>query len=178
MRTFIIACIVCLFALSCSVSNEKKAKRLIKLQLEETLHDWSTYEPVKFGTLDSVFTTYEDDSLYFIVNSQYESYMEKTNESLADMKSYAGMYSTYYKVLYSYAEAKTNMFLDSARTYAPMVDSIRIHYIPLFKGWSMTHSFRSNNAMGNKTIGHFQYFFDIDITKITDSKDISESADE
>lgn len=37
----------------------------------------------------------------------------------------------------------------------------------------MKHTFRANNAGGNKTIGHYEYYFNKDITKIVDREDIS-----
>ncbi|MCC8186909.1 MAG: hypothetical protein LIP08_05220 [Bacteroides sp.] len=64
-------------------------------------------------------------------------------------------------------------FLDSAAIYGPMVDSIRENFIPECKRWSMKHTFRANNAGGNKTIGHYEYYFNKDITKIVDREDIS-----
>lgn len=44
---------------SCENNNtpEKKAQALIKQSLEKTMNDFSSYEPVDFGTLDSTFTS-------------------------------------------------------------------------------------------------------------------------
>lgn len=49
--------ILFLFSLSllgCKKSNEEKAKEAIQTFLNENLDDMSTYEPVKFGSLDTV----------------------------------------------------------------------------------------------------------------------------
>ncbi len=40
--------------ISCQKSNEEKAKEAIRTYLNENLDDMSTYEPVKFGSLDTV----------------------------------------------------------------------------------------------------------------------------
>ena len=178
MRTFIIVGIVCIFAFSCTVSNEKKAQKLIGEKLKETLHDYSSYESVKFGTLDSVFSTVMDDTTYIFIKLKYDSLLTETKEALEEVKQYEGMYSSYYRVRFNMALSEARRYVDSAKIYEPVIDNIEKSYLPFHKGWSMTHSFRSNNAMGNKTIGHFQYFFDLDLTKINDSNDISESADE
>lgn len=55
----ILLIIVSLFSIllfSCENSNEKKAKEAIRNYLNENLDDMSTYESVKFGTLDTVMT--------------------------------------------------------------------------------------------------------------------------
>lgn len=175
MRTLIIV-IVCLFALSCSVSNEKKAQKLIVERLKETLHDYSSYESVKFGTLDSIFSTPMDDSVYFNAKVNLDMYLGLAETALEDVEMYKGSQSEYYIMKYRDALAITSKYVDSAKIYEPIVNRIEKNYKPHHKGWGMTHTLRSNNAMGNKTIGHFQYFFDENITKIVDSKDISESA--
>lgn len=41
--------------LGCVKSNEEKAKEAIHTFLNENLDDITTYEPVKFGTLDTVY---------------------------------------------------------------------------------------------------------------------------
>lgn len=41
---------------SCGNSNEEKAKDAIRTYLNENLDDMSSYEPVKFGTLDSLIS--------------------------------------------------------------------------------------------------------------------------
>jgi hypothetical protein len=174
----IICTVMALLVLGCSPSNEKKAKKLIGEKLKVTLHDYSSYEPVKFGTLDTVYSTEMDDSIYFQSKVKYDVFTKLTNEALEEIEEYRGMYSSYYRTKYSQALEKGLRYIDSLKIYEPIVDSIKKAYIPYHKGWSMTHSFRSNNAMGNKTIGHYLYTFDLDITKISESMDISESANE
>lgn len=41
--------------LGCQKSNEEKAKEAIRIYLNENLDDMSSYEAVKFGTLDTLF---------------------------------------------------------------------------------------------------------------------------
>ena len=48
-------------------SPEKGAQKLIAKHLQETLNDWGSYEPVKFSSLDSAFTSVQE----------YEDYIPK-----------------------------------------------------------------------------------------------------
>jgi len=174
MRKLVLALISILLISSCTPSNEKKAQKLIVQQLKETLNDWSTYESVKFGSLDTTFTKVEDDSTYLLASAQFESFLDKSNKALDEMKEYAGMSSSYYEYKFNLAKIIAQIYLDSAGVYAPISDSIKTHFVPSFKGWSMTHSFRANNGMGNKVIGHFRYYFDPEVTIIKKSEDIGE----
>ena len=174
MQKLLMALFSVILISSCSLSNEKKAQKLITQHLKETLNDWSSYESVKFGTLDTTFTTFDEDSSYMYASTQFESFIEKSNKALDDMKDYAGMTSVYYENKFNFFRITAQIYLDSAEVYAPIVDSIRTNFIPVFYGWSMTHSFRANNAMGNKIIGHFKYYFDPEITAIKKSEDIGE----
>ncbi|RVU26971.1 hypothetical protein EOJ36_02950 [Sandaracinomonas limnophila] len=45
-----------IFIISCKKSNEEIAKESIRNYLNENLDDISTYEPVKFGKLDTIFS--------------------------------------------------------------------------------------------------------------------------
>lgn len=174
----ILCTVMALLVLGCSPSNEKKAQKLIGEKLKETLHDYSSYENVSFGTLDTVFSTPLDDSVYFYAKAKLGAFTELLDAEMKDVDMYRGMESSYYFNKYRTALERAKRYLDSAQVYQPIVDSIEKSYKPIHKGWSMKHTFRSNNAMGNKTIGHYLYTFDIDITKISESMDISESANE
>lgn len=54
--SLIILSLISILLFSCDNSNEKKAKEAIRNYLNENLDDMSTYEPVKFGPLDTVMT--------------------------------------------------------------------------------------------------------------------------
>jgi hypothetical protein len=145
---------------SCSPSNEKKAQKLIGLKLNETLHDFSSYESVKFGSLDTIYTSLLENDEYYNALQKLDFY--KTMIELSIGAPSPSVYSN----------------PDSIAFYSKIIDSLEKSFVPQQIGWRMIHTFRSNNAMGNKTIGHYLYTFDLDITKISESRDISESANE
>ncbi len=174
MRKLVLALLSISLIASCSPTKEKKAQKLITQQLKETLNDWSTYESVKFGTLDSSFTTLGDDSMYLSTCLKYEFLKGKCIEVVKEMEEYSGMTSEYYRDKCNLAHTTAQMYLDSSMVYLTTMDSMINHFIPSFNGWSMTHSFRANNGMGNKVIGHFKYYFDPEVTIIKKSEDIGE----
>lgn len=184
MKKLIIAFIAVTLA-GCS-TPEKKAQKLIAKQLKETLHDWSSYEPVKFSQIDSVYTTVLDDVDYLIAYNHMDTYqkrflktMDEVNKYLDEMDIFVNSMSNYGRLKFKTASDKSGKKLeeaeklkDSIMKYKPIVDSIELYFTPAFKGWAMTHSFRCNNAGGNKTIHYYRYFFDENITAIIGSKDV------
>lgn len=178
MRHFLLIFLV-INLIGCS-NPEKKARRLIKQELKETLHDWDSYESVKFGLLDSVYTTVLDDSVYAIAFNRFakfalevEDNMEAMREYLDKMKKANSPYmKTYYYNQFKYIQEENKPLVDSMAPYGPFLDSIKNNFIPTQKGWSMEHSFRCNDAGGNKTIHHILYYFDKDILKIITSDNV------
>ena len=64
MKKILSLAIIILFLNSCTNSNEGKAKILIKEYLTTTMNDYSSYEPMEFSRLDSVYSRYYKDSTY------------------------------------------------------------------------------------------------------------------
>ena len=54
MKNIFLTILFALSLISCEKSNEEKAKEAIRTYLNENLDDMSTYESVKFGTLDTL----------------------------------------------------------------------------------------------------------------------------
>lgn len=161
-----------LLVISCSPSNEKKAQKLIGQTLKGTLHDYSSYEPVKFGTLDSVFTSIIEDDAYYSVESKLEEYTRKGESALNEADMYSEMKGSYYDKKYDNAMKAALSYQDSIKLLKPIIDSLEKSFVPQHVGWRMKHTFRSNNAMGAKTLGTMMFFFDIDLNKITEYKEV------
>lgn len=181
MRTFIIACIACiacLFAFSCSVSNEKKAQKLIGEKLKETLHDYSSYESVKFGTLDTVYTSILEDTAYTSFEDKLSSYTRLAESALSEADMYSEMSGSYYGKKFDLAMKTSLSYQDSIKLLKPIIDSLEKFFVPKQAGWRMTHTFRSNNAIGAKILTEYLFFFDKDLTKITDYKNNTDTSSE
>jgi len=136
--------ILAFLVIGCSPSNEKKAQKLIAAELKQSLNDYSSYESVSYGTLDSVFNSLLEDTVYFSKKMDLERY----------------------QVLVP-IEPK---YQDSINALKPYVDSVEQAFKPKLVGWRMSHKFRSNNALGAKVLGEYLFFFDTELTKITETK--------
>lgn len=144
---------------SCS-SPEKEAQKLITKHLQETLNDWNSYEPVKFSSLDSAFTSVQENERYAIAHHRYDSFL-KSAERITEKIIFASNRREILSYKYQ-AELDLNM----ARNYYDLAQRIDSLFVPEFKGWSITHIYRANNAMGAKVIFNEKYIFDPEITTI------------
>lgn len=162
---------LCLFA--CSKPPEQKAKDLIAKELNLTLHDFKSYEPVQFGKLDSSFTSLDKNEDYEASINRMEEIVKELKEMNQDMDIYGSLWSSYRleqetrKFKRLRIEFQYNQYLS---------DSISNAFRQQFKGWQMKHSFRAKNLAGNVGIQHRLYQFDSSLMRITGQEDISESA--
>jgi len=159
-----------LFA-GCSENKEKKAKELINHQLKVTLHDFSSYESVEFGKLDSTFTESSDLPEYKIAIDKANEFTKQGGDKIETAKMYGEC--TLYDKQVQYARWGKEL-LDSATYYINIAKNIDSTFIPKFVGWNITHTFRANNASGNKVIGHRKYYFDKDVSKIINDENLDE----
>lgn len=175
MKKLLLVLLLVLICTSCN-SPEDKAKSLIKESLKESLHDWSSYESVKFGPLDSVYTKIEDNSYYIECCTKLLLYNQKCEEALSEIKIYDDLYSYWASNNRSRLLADAKEYLDTVNKYQPICKQLIDDFKPEFSGWKMQHSYRANNAAGNKVIGHYMYYFNKDITEIVKQEDVSENA--
>lgn len=156
----------------CSLSNEKKAKDIIDHQLQVSLHDYDSYELVEFGTLDSTFSSAFDLPEYNDAINKAENFKKQGISKIEDAKLYAQFESMYEKQIKYAQDGKA--LLDSAMYYLKIAEKIDSTFVPEFVGWEMTHTFRANNANGNKVIAHRKYYFDKEMTRIVDEENLDE----
>ena len=171
MRKILVLAVATILLISC-LSPEKKAQKLIKERLKETLHDYGSYESVNFSKLDSSFTDEFSDSLYAEYFKSIVFYGRELNEYKSQIVRYAG--KSYYESESWIAVKMATHCNDSLNHYINLCADIKRDFIPKFDGWIMTHKFRANNGNGAKRLGENRYYFDIDLTKITDSKNIED----
>jgi len=154
---------VCLF--SCSPSKEDRAKKLIKEYMMENLKDPSSYQPVSFSKMDSVYSSY-------LETEEYEKLYGKNGlQSIFKMKSME------FEAQSSVAETKkeTVRLLDSALYYSKKYDELESVYSEKvnsyqgkeFIGWSLNLKYRAKNSFGGLDFGEKYFRFDKDVTKIT-----------
>ena len=168
MKKLLLICSIVLLT-SCA-SPAKRAQKLIKAHLKETMLDWNSYEPVKFGGLDSVYTTPYD-------NEQYREVIKSQTRLMEDFVSEKRDFDFWIDIDLKRANKaleKMNACNDSLKYYDEFVRSFENKFVPKFKGWSMTHTSRGNNAFGNKIISTNVFYFDANLTKVVDVEDVDE----
>lgn len=161
-KTLTLLAMMALVMLSCG-SPEKDAQKLIKDFFKTNIDNPSSYEAVEFGTLDSVFTTLEDNADYRTAKHNHRMCMIDVdgNQTLADDCRVYGEYDKAIEYLKKAEEA-----LNKSQEYTQQMDKIRKSFKPQFNGWKMSHSFRCENAFGAVVLNEMDVYFDKDITKI------------
>lgn len=155
-------------------SNEKKAQKTIEKYLSERLHDWNSYESVSLGKVDSFIQEVPTDPMYRISMSKFKAYTEMASKNIDEYESYEGLSSRYYFGKRESLLAEAKSMLDSSKYYQAKADSFLTNHKPYFNGWKVDHTYRANNATGNKVIGHYRFYLDPELKEIVDVIDLSE----
>lgn len=170
--------LIILLLVSCT-NPEKKSKELINQYMKEHLNDFGSYEAVKYETLDSAFTSVMDTEDWRKYDKKYLEFEEKANKETEKMNRLIdnmGFHSLYtYKVDKFTMETlknKVSQDTDSMRFYNNKMISMHKNFVKEFKGWSLSHTYRANNALGNKVIKNTVFFFDKEIEKILVANDV------
>ena len=168
MKKLLSLTIVLFIVTSCINTNKKKAEKLIEEHLKVTMNDFSSYEPMEFGSLDS---TYSD----FFSTEECKKLINERDRISDEQKQY----KEYIDVLDSKKmdEMYQKLLDESEVEYYKVTDKIfsgDSFYRQIFIGWNMSHQFRGANAFGGKIIGMMTFYFDKDITTVINVVDINE----
>ncbi|KAF5046571.1 hypothetical protein DSECCO2_469360 [anaerobic digester metagenome] len=175
---------------SCS-SKEKKAEKLIKQDLFESLFDYSSYEPIKTDKLDSAFTSIYTDSiiqlnstLFKVVFDKSQDLKEEIDEGLSNMRLWSDSYSSYGRSKFIDAKNDTESKIEEFGIYSGKADSLREivkshikSFNPKFIGYKTIHKFRSKNRGGNFGLSSVEYVFDPKINSIIRQEIINDDTD-
>lgn len=170
-KLIVLFLIISLFGCS---SNEKKASKAIENYLSERLHDWKSYESVSIGVVDSTFQMEPEVWDYWTAKNNVDIYLKMAEEKQQLYDSYKGLYSDYFVTERKYLAEDIARYVDTIHHYRAIRDSFLVNFQPYFNGWQVDHSYRANNAMGGKTLGHYRFFFDKELSEVIDVKDLSE----
>lgn len=149
--------IIMIAAFACSPqSNEELIKKNIRSYLSKSMHDYNSYEAVDFGKIDTAYTDYSE-------NPRYQSLMDsvKTYGELSDKMLEAARQSIYS------SKTASRSYLNQADRYNKIADSINKiiekennSFKPVFKGYSIVHSFRGKNPNGALVLTDKKFFLD------------------
>lgn len=155
MRTLVLLCCAIFTLCSCVKSNEGKAKELIKAHLKNTMKDWSSYEEVQFGKLDSTFIDYGMTEEAKALQLEISQLQDKA-DSIKAISELNGNNSTKERL----ALIQSAIKLDS------IYNNHKETYKGSFSGWSMLHKYRGNNSYGSKEIATSVFYFDTNLIKV------------
>ncbi len=182
---------ICL--VSCK-SKEDKAKEAIKQFLFENLHDFKSYETVKFEKLDSAFILYsKSDSAKITCHKLldtirvgdsvfqkmllYKNYEDSLNKFvypfpilLSDDEKIKLIDTT--KFIAKWAKENQHYFYERYRCQKRINTIDSIHEM-VFKGYKMLHSYRCKTLGGNTRIFTTEFYFDTKM-KITGEKNLDD----
>ena len=154
--------------ISCTVSPEDRAKKLIREDFKAYAHDYESYKPESFGPLDSLFYQFKnsDDAEYLreeIDNAilQHKEYTRQANEYDEKVKR---SFSWYEEVIYiaareQAAELALEMY-ERISYYEKKYDSLDKAFKPVFLGWTMDHFFTINDRQGKSVHAKKRFYFD------------------
>ena len=183
-KIIVITVLSALVGFSCAErSKGRTAQLLIKEMLASTMFYPKSYEGVSFGTLDSLYSHVEEDSIYAASKNALKNFVAqkaRINKALAqnartiDNLDRINGIAVYYPWLeekrreLNWQLKKCNLQIDS---FQQKVDSIELHFNPVFIGYTMEHRFkylgRGGYAMENAAL----FYLDPDINIVTKFKD-------
>lgn len=166
---------------SCSLSNEKKAERLIKETLKDYLYHPESYEPIS-TRVDSMFIDATTIEPIMEVSDKIKDLIYKINrceekiesaESSMDIWAPDGYSSQYSRGEYARAkkekeEAKVDLEKYNKKLseqFELLKENVAKYHKDEFTGWAVTHRFKSLNRVESMSImGEMIFFCDKEFT--------------
>lgn len=160
-------------------SKEEKANELIKVELNKTLYDFSSYEPIE-TIVDSAFTSiYQDSTILshaYMIRAYFNLYneqMTEINNEIATSEIWGDSYSSYGRRKFNEAIEKAQKGLYMAKLYAKKIEEEKIllkteidKFESSFCGYQAKHRFRCKTKGGNFDLVDYLYIMDEKFEKI------------
>lgn len=145
--------LVVLVLVSCESPNEKKAKTVVVDYFKREMKDFSRYEPISWGKLDSCFKIMESDFGYKDLKSLVETAEDLKGEAEKEIFSYE---ETGIGDLYALRDSLTKRekeLKDSRRN----LERFTRNYQKRFLGFGIAHKYKAENEEGVLTVfdNHF-----------------------
>jgi hypothetical protein len=146
-------------------AKEDEAKSAITKYLSTAMNDFSSYQPVEFGKMDTLHQQFDESELGKKMNSDMDSLKTQRNK----LKDEADQvkYDEPARAIPLLQEA-TRLTKEEGKILDSYIDSAGSYRGPI-KGYGMLHSFRGKNAMGAFVMNRWYFTMDTAF-KITDAK--------
>jgi hypothetical protein len=152
MKKFILLFVITISLISCT--KEHNAKTLIKDYLKSRITDFDSYRSVKFSELDSSWTTYGNTEEAKLLEDSMSNVRFKLIDTLISDN----------EIL---RKQKADYFRQKAK-----YDKGDNEFVPEFSGWNLRHDFRVKNDIGQDEMKEIIFFFNWQITEITDTWEV------
>lgn len=173
-----------IIANSCKKSKETTAQFLIKEMLGNTMVFPDSYECVSFGSLDSLYSCIEDDSIYKASKNvltnitaqklKIEKDIARTKKSidnLNQLRSFAVVHTPYLDNRKKNLDERLNKCKSQIDSVKNCIDSMEINFKPIFIGYTMEHRFRYLSRINVRREDTSIFYFDPEITSVIKFKD-------
>lgn len=175
-------CAVALVMTSCTLSNEKKAEKLVKETLKDYLYHPDSYKPIS-TRVDSMFVDVTTIEPIMEISDEIKDLTSKINrceieiesaessidraKSSIDLLASVGYSSQYDHGEYARAKKEKEEAQSDLNKYtkklqeqfASLKENVAKYYKGEFTGWVVTHRFRSLNGAGKMNIPREMIFF-------------------
>jgi len=132
---------------------------LIKEYIKENLRDPSSYDPISFSELDSVFSTYITTE-----EGRKLDDFRKMNDSRAFQLDFDIFESNEDKIMINKDSIK--IYKKIAEDAEKLFNENESKYKGELVGWSVNHKYRAKNGFGALDLEEEHFFFNKDITEI------------
>jgi len=190
MRKILI--IICLFIVANTYSQQKttplsRAKRLIRMELFNTLNDFKSYAPVSYSNIEKFYSDpLENDRVLDAIRElneigsrlgDWEKHLSVTDTITTDTISEIigrlhdrALEKELYKPALEYSKMKVDLRL--YRMQQNIISTLIEIHKPEFVGMKITHTFRAKNSFGAYIISTKEFRFDRSINKILSIVDL------
>lgn len=161
MKRILIALLISVLAYGCTttpvLTRDQKADTLIKHFLDSTLNDPKSYEPVKFGKIDTLFTHYMDDPGFekLPISGDYQ----RTKDLTSNFSQYEKRTSNGY-------------YDDLNKINKRATDSLKKTFKPEIRAYYVEHTFRAKNAFNALLMQTVGFSIDTSFTEIVNTKKV------
>lgn len=157
---------------SCSISNEKKAKKLISDTLYTHMDDYSSYESIEFSNLDSAFTSLDDNTLYIESLELIKEFNNIMKEDVRLLKHQAENRYIYSANDMLETHNRVEIYKKKVDSCFIIIDSIETKFKPEFIGFQMSHRFREKARTGNFRNTNLLFLFDAEVKEVVNIKEL------
>lgn len=173
--------IALLFIVTGSYAQQRlldRAKVLIRTELKQTLNDYSSYQPVSYGQVDSLFTDIWDDDTFLNLVQKLadakEALPNKVDDWFFDVSPIIDYLDEQLKT-----ETNPNVklkildmkgkYIDFKTCQGYVLDAMK-SFTPTFIGWKLVHKYRTKNEYNAVILLDHEFHFDIGMTRVTKIK--------